>query len=133
MPPGKAECGERGGAHRDEKRKERHGGAGDALGNGAAEDGLGEGDDARDRQVDEARPVHVRARGRVHAVLIDIAPRLPAEPVAHLHQPLRVVGIGKVERGDIRAVHDRERERGQQPDDEQRHEEAAGPIRIHAR
>ena len=32
---------------------------------------------------------------RINAVLVQVKPALPGEQIAHLHQPQRVIGIGK--------------------------------------
>jgi hypothetical protein len=48
------------------------------------------------RQINQPRPVHVRAIGRVHAVLPHIPPALPRQPVAHLKQAHIIVGVPPV-------------------------------------
>ena len=47
--------------------------------------------------IDQARPVRLVAAGE--APLREVVPALPGEPVAHLHEPHRVVGVEQGLRG----------------------------------
>ena len=57
----------------------------------AAEPRFGQRDDRRERQVGEARPVHVHAGGRVEPPLHHVVPRLSVDPVKDLHHAHEVV------------------------------------------
>jgi hypothetical protein len=58
-------------------------------------------DRGRDRQVDQARPVHQHAFGRHDAILVQIEPALPGQQIAHLDQAQHVVGIAHAQRGNV--------------------------------
>ena len=64
-------------------------------------------DQSRDRQIDQPRPVDVRAVWRVHPVLAKVEPALPVQQRADLHHPHIVVGIAQGEVADaVPAVED---------------------------
>ena len=45
------------------------------------------------RHVHHTRPVHEQAGRWAEPVLVEVEPALAAEPVAHLHEPHRIVGV----------------------------------------
>ncbi len=78
-------------------------------------------DQAGDRRIDEARPVHRRRAGM--AVLDEIEPGLAGEEVAHLHEPHGVVGVGQAQ-----VARDREEVGpGRRADEPGQHEEPDDP------
>jgi hypothetical protein len=58
-------------------------------------------DHGTDGHVDQPRPMHAAAGGRVQPILGDIKPALSGDPIAHLGEAHDVVGIGEL------ALHDR--------------------------
>ena len=99
--------------HRAEQRQQRHdvqrGGRRRRLrrSTGSAAD------HRRDRHIDQPRPVHRKSRAGAEAMLADVPPALPGQPVAHLEQAHRVVGIGETPDGDIVGVHHAQHDAGQ--------------------
>jgi hypothetical protein len=52
------------------------------------------GDQRRNRQVDDARPVHQRAAGGAEPILVQVEPALTRKPIAHLDQTHGIIRIG---------------------------------------
>lgn len=76
-------------------QKQRPGGGGSALGHLAVVDEeREEADQQRQRQVDEARPVHQRAGRDPQPVLHEIEPALAIEEIAHLDETHGIVIVG---------------------------------------
>ena len=91
--------GGEGGSDEAAQQEQRHGDAGDKLCIRRAEQRPQEEDEGSDRHVDDSRPVHRPAIRRVHPMLGHIEKRLAGQPVAHLHQSHRIIGIAKGKRG----------------------------------
>ena len=72
-----------------------------ALRPGPAEERPQAEDQAGDRQIDQPRPVDVRAERRVQPILAKVEPVLPVEQRADLHDPHVVVGIAEAEPADL--------------------------------
>src|SRR4051794_29448911 len=68
---------------------------------GSAEHRAKKQDQSRDRQIDQPRPVDVRAKWGVHPVLAKVEPALPVQQRAHLHDPHIVVGVAETEVADV--------------------------------
>ena len=50
-------------------------------------------DEPGDRRIDQPRPVHRGAVGRVEPVLGEVVPALAVEEIAHFHEPHGIVGV----------------------------------------
>jgi hypothetical protein len=108
------------------ERQQRGDGGSPLLGHRAAEEGLQREDQARDRQIDEARPVDVGARGGIEFILAQVEPALPVQQRADLGHAEIVVCVAErepVDRAPAPPQHVGDRADPEEP-------EPAPPMRI---
>ena len=92
QPPGHRDNGD----HQHQQIEQRRTNRGDHFGHMRADKGRQRDNEQQHRNIDKPRPVHRQPLGRSYPPLGQVKPALPADKIANLLKPQKIIGVVKI-------------------------------------